>query len=105
MVRAVALGRTGAAVAWLAEVVTHLGPDPLTAADRPRRGGNVVHAPMPEHPARRIRIVDHECEALRAPRRLAPAERRRLVRAVAGILRRDRLPVVKGVAGQGELGE
>src|SRR5690242_6942426 len=105
MMRSVALGRAGAAVSGLAEVVGNLCPRLLPATDRPRRGGNVEHPPVTEGAARRIGIVDHEREALRAGRRLAPVERGRLVGAVAGELRRDRLSVLKGVAGEVEFGE
>src|SRR5213080_3704472 len=105
MVRAVTLGRAGAAISGLAEVVRYLGSDALPAADGARGGGDVEHAPVAEGAARRIGVVDDQSEAFRAGRRLAPMQCRRLVRAVAGILCRDRLAVLKGVAGQGQFGE
>src|SRR5204863_4881656 len=105
MVRPVPLGRAWAAISGLAGIVRHLGPDPLARRDRARRGRNVIGAPVTVGAAGRIGIVDHQREALGAGRRLIPAERRRLVGAVARILRRNRLPVLEGVAGQAELAE
>src|SRR3954452_18975580 len=102
MVRAVSLGRAWSAVAGFAEVVLDLGSDPLMAADRPRRSGNVEHAPVAESAAWGIGIIDDQGEALRALRRLVPAKHRCLVGAIAGILRRDCAAVLKGVAGEAE---
>src|SRR5260221_1626545 len=102
MVRAMALGRAGAAVAGLAKVVIHVGADALTAADRARGGRDVENAPVAERAAWRVGIVDGQGEAPDARRRLAPCQRRRLVRSVASVLHRDRLPVAEGAAGEVE---
>src|SRR3954469_12541503 len=98
MMHSVPLGLTGSAISGLAEVIRDLGPGPLPAADRACRRGNVEHSPVAKDTARRIGIVDDEREALRARRRLVPVQRRRLVGSVAGVLRRDRLTILEGIA-------
>src|SRR6478672_4275655 len=105
MMVAVTLGRAGSAVTRLAEVVVDLGADPLAAADRASRCGDVIHPPVAESAARRIGIVDDQSEAFRPLRRFAPAERRGLIDAIARELDGDRLSVLKGIAGQAEFCE
>src|SRR5690349_18786550 len=54
MMRSVALGRAGAAVSGLSEVVGHLGADPLSITDRTFGGRDIEYTPMAEGAARRI---------------------------------------------------
>jgi hypothetical protein len=98
MMRTVPLGRAGAAVTGVAEVVDGLRADRLPRRHRARVGGDVIGAPVAERAAGRVRVIDDEREASGALRGFTPAERRRLVRAVAAVLRGDRLAVLKGAA-------
>src|SRR5262245_928989 len=98
--RATAARWARSAIAGLREVV-HAG---RADAWRPLgqlalRAGDVGEHPVGERPARRVGVVDDQCEALRL-RRAIPAQWRGAVLAVAGVLYRYRLAIGEGGAAE-----
>src|SRR6476619_3300139 len=97
VVHAMTFGRAGAPISCISKVVARLNSKCLARTHAARRSRDVEYRPVMEGAARRVGVIHDQREALCALRGVSPAERRRLVRPVAGMVRGDRLSVLKCV--------
>src|SRR5581483_10693807 len=99
-VRPVAVGRAGAAIARLAEIVRAAegkSACPEALGQIADLGPDIVENPVAPHTAGRIRIFHDQRETASLAGRAAPFERGRDIRTLTGVQRRNEAAVLEGV--------